>query len=152
MKKTTLRMLAVVAAVAVATSIALAAASATETIKARQQAMKDIGHAMKALGAIAKKQEPFDAATVKAHAETITDRLEKAALLFPEGSETGDVETWAKPEIWSNREDFDTHLNEAVKAAVAMQSVADESAFMPTLGMLGNTCKSCHDAYRRPEQ
>ncbi len=33
-----------------------------------------------------------------------------------------------------------------------MQSVTDEAAFGPALGALGNGCKTCHDAYRRPKQ
>jgi cytochrome c556 len=151
MKTAKLGMVVVLAAVAVVASIG-AAATATETIKARQQAMKDIGDAMKALGAIAKKQAPFEADAVRSHAETIADRLHQAADLFPQDSETGDVETWAKPEIWSDSEAFHKDLETATEAAVAMQSVTDEAQFMPALGALGNACKSCHDSFRRPKQ
>ncbi len=153
MKGTKIRMvltaLAVVAAVA---SITLAAATGTKAIKERQQAMEDIGKAMKALGAIAKQQAPFDADVVKASAETIANRLDTAAGLFPDGSDTGDVETWAKAEIWSDHENFQKDLEAATAAAVAMQSVTDEAAFGPALGALGNGCKTCHDTYRRPKQ
>jgi len=152
MRDAKLRMLTALAVVAAMASMTLAASTATTAIKDRQQAMEDIGQAMKALGTIAKKQAPFDAEVVKASAETIADRLEKAADLFPEGSDTGDVETWAKPEIWSDAEDFQKHLDTAAKAAVAMQSVTDEAAFGPALGALGNGCKTCHDGYRRPKQ
>ena len=153
MKGTKIRMtliaLAVVAAVA---SITLAAATGTQAIKQRQQAMEDIGKAMKSLGAIAKQQAPFDADVVKASAETIANRLNTAAGLFPEGSDTGDVETWAKAEIWSDHETFQKDLEAAESAAVAMQSVTDEAAFGPALGALGNGCKTCHDTFRRPKQ
>jgi cytochrome c556 len=152
MRETKLRMLTALAVVAAVASITLAASTATTAIKDRQQAMEDIGQAMKALGAIAKQQAPFDAEVVKASAETIADRLDKASDLFPDGSDTGDVETWAKPEIWSDRENFQKDLESAKAAAVAMQSVTEEAAFGPALGALGNGCKTCHDMYRRPKQ
>jgi cytochrome c556 len=131
-------------------AIAIGAASATEVIRDRQQAMKDIGGAMQNLAAIAKKEAPFDAAVVHANAGTIAEALKKIASLFPEGSHQGDVETWAKPEIWSNRLDFEKKLEAAEEAAVALQSVDLETAFAPALGKLGNACKNCHQTYRRP--
>jgi cytochrome c556 len=152
MRVTKLRMLTALAVVAAVASITLAAVTGTAAIKERQKAMGDIGKAMEAFGAIVKKQAPFDAEIVKASAETIADRLNEAADLFPDGSDTGDVETWAKPEIWSDRESFQKGLKAATAAAVAMQSVTDEAAFGPALGALGNGCKTCHDAYRRPKK
>ncbi len=152
MKTAKLGMVAALAAVAVVASITVVAATTTETIKARQQAMEDIGHAMKALGAMAKRQTPFEADAVRSHAQTIADRLHRAADLFPEGSDTGDVETWAKPEIWADPEGFQRDLEATTKAAVAMQSITDEADFVPALGALGNGCKSCHDSFRRPKQ
>jgi cytochrome c556 len=140
------------AAVAAVVSITAVAATGTTAIKERQEAMEDIGKAMTALAAIAKKEAPFDAEVVKANAETIANRLKKAADLFPDGSDEGDVETWAKAEIWSERERFEHDLQAAHAAAVEMQSVADEAAFGPALGAIGNGCKTCHDMYRRPKQ
>jgi cytochrome c556 len=140
------------AAVAAVVSIAGATATGTTAIKERHEAMEDIGQAMKALAAIAKKEAPFDAGVVKASAETIANLLEKAADLFPDGSDKGDVETWAKAEIWTDRENFNKDLQSAHAAAVEMQSVTDEAAFGPALGALGNGCKTCHDKYRRPKQ
>lgn len=152
MNGTKIRMLTVLAVVGTVASITLAAATGTQAIQERQEAMEDIGKAMKALATIAKKQAPFDADVVKASAETIANHLNTAADLFPEGSDSGDVETWAKAEIWSDHESFKKAFESAEAAAVAMQSVTDEAAFGPALGALGNGCKTCHDAYRRPKQ
>jgi cytochrome c556 len=140
---------ALVAALAVAG--ASVAVSSTDVIKDRQQAMKDIGGAMKQLSAIAKKEAPFDAAVVQKNAGVIAQNLTKVADLFPEGSDKGDVETWAKPEIWSDHVDFERKREAAADKAVALRSVAVESAFGPALGELGNACKSCHETYRRPK-
>jgi cytochrome c556 len=137
---------AVVAALAVG-----AASTSTDAIKDRQQAMEDIGGAMKNLAAIAKKEAPFDAGVVEKNAGAITHALKKAADLFPEGSDTGDVETWAKPEIWSDGADFLEKLETAEVEAIALQSVTVETAFPPALGKLGDACKACHQTYRRPK-
>jgi len=114
----------------------------------RHMAMEEIGDAMKALGAIAKKEAPFDAAVVKTSATTIADNLKKASALFPAGSGGGD--SLAKPEIWTDAAGFEKTLKDAKAAAAALQSVADEAAFRPALGTLGGSCKACHDKYRRP--
>jgi cytochrome c556 len=139
-------------AVALVAGTASIAISSTDAIRDRQQAMKDVGGAMQNLAAIVKKEAPFDAAVVKDNAGAIAEALERAAGLFPEGSDKGDVETWAMAEIWSDRADFDEKFQAAKAEAVALQSVAVESAFPPALGKLGDTCKGCHQTYRRPKQ
>jgi len=135
-----------------AVSVAVSDTGGTAAIKERQEVMEEVGKSIGALAAIAKKEAPFDAAVVKKNAETIADRLAEAAKLFPKGSDTGDVETWAKADIWSDAEGFRESLEMSHAAAVAMAAVTDEAAFGPALGKLGNSCKTCHDKYRRPKQ
>ncbi len=136
----------------VATSLALGGAaiiaSAADPAHDRHEAMEGVGDSMKALGAIAKKEAPFDASVVKAKATTIADNLKKASKLFP--ADSGGGESLAKPEIWTDRETFDKTMNDAVAAAVALQSVTEEAAFRPALGALGGNCKACHDKFRLP--
>jgi cytochrome c556 len=127
-------------------SLAVVAADAFQD---RHMTMEMVGDAMKPLGAIAKKQAPFDAAVVKASATTIAENLEKAATLFPTGS--GGGESKAKPEIWTDAAGFEKAMKDAHAAAVALQSVKDEAAFGPALGAVGASCKGCHDKYRMPK-
>lgn len=138
-------------AVALVVTISAAAMTATEAIKDRQKAMEAVREGMMTLGAIAKKEQPFDAGVVQASGAKIADHLAKAAELFPEGSGEGEVQTWAKPEIWTDRENFDELLESTQQAAVDMQSVTEAEAFPPALGKLGTGCKSCHDLYRLPK-
>lgn len=138
-------------AVAVIFTISAAAMTGTEAIKQRQKAMEGIRDALMTLGAIAKGQEPFDAAVVRTNATKIAGNLEEAAKLFPEGSDTGEVQTWAKLEIWTDRGHFDELLDNARQAAIELESVTEADAFPPALGKLGNGCKSCHDLYRLPK-
>lgn len=125
-----------------------AAAVASDPAHDRHMAMEEVNDAMKALGAIAKQQAPFDAAVVKKNATTITEKLKEASTLFPPGSHGG--ESLAKPEIWTDAAAFEKGMKEAQAAAIALQGVSDEAAFRPALGRLGAGCKSCHDKYRLP--
>ena len=95
----------VVASLVVALSVGGAAVAviAADAFRDRHVAMEAVGDAMKPLGAIAKKQAPFDVAVVRASATTIADNLKKAAGLFPAGS--GGGESQAKPEIWTDAAD-----------------------------------------------
>jgi cytochrome c556 len=108
---------------------------AADAYQDRHMAMEAVGDAMKSLGAIAKKQAPFDAAVVKANATTIADHLKEASTLFPAGS--GGGESRAKPEIWTDSAGFEKGMKDAQAAAVALQSVSDEAAYGPALGALG---------------
>ena len=137
----------VVAGCLIGTSLAVVYADAYQD---RHMLMEGINDAMKPLGAIAKKQAPFDAAVVKANATTIADNLKQAHELFPPGSDGG--ESRAKPEIWTDRAGFDKQMKDAQAAAVSLSSVTEEAAFLPALRTLGGSCKSCHDMYRLPEK
>ncbi len=140
-----------VASLVVALSIGAAAAVviAADAYQERHMAMEAVQDAMKSLGAIAKKQAPFNAAVVKTNATTIADHLKMAQGLFPAGS--GGGESRAKPEVWTDAAGFEKGMKDAQAAAVALQSVSDEAGFGPALGALGSTCKSCHDKYRLPK-
>jgi cytochrome c556 len=126
------------------------AAVAADAYHERHMAMEAVNEAMKPLAAIAKKQAPFDAAAVKANATTIAENLKKAHGHFTEGS--GGGESRAKPEIWTDRANFDKQMKDGQAAAVALSSVTDEAAFGPALRTLGSSCKSCHDTFRLPEK
>jgi cytochrome c556 len=150
MSRTSSRIWAAIA-VSVVVTVSAMAVTGTEAIKQRQEEMEGIGDAMGRLGAIAKQEQPFDVEVVRNSAVSIAEHLGKAAQLFPEGSDLGDVQTWAKPEIWTDREHFDETLERARQAAVELQSVTEAENFLPALGKLGNACKSCHDTYRLPK-
>ena len=140
---------AVFAAVAV---IGIAGTAHADAIEDRQASMKNVGKAIGALAKIAKKEAPFDAAVVNTNATTMADNLKTAKGQFPDGSATGAKETWAKAEIWQNKADFDAKMDKSVEAAMAMAAVTAEADFGAALGALGNTCKACHQDYRRPKQ
>ena len=146
-----LRMSAALVATAVLVSLAVASTTGTKAIKERHEAMERVKDSMMPFVSMAKKQKPFDAAAVQASAKAMEGDLKAAADMFPEGSDKGDAETWAKAEIWSDHEDFKKMFQSSIEAAAGMKSVEAEADLMPALGALGNTCKSCHDKFRRPK-
>jgi cytochrome c556 len=138
-------------AVVIVVAISATAMTSTEAISKRQKEMEGVRAGMMNLAAIAKKEQPFDADVVQANAGKIANHLMQSEQLFPEGSNDGEVQTWAKAEIWSDREKFDGLMESTHQAAVALQSVTEAEAFGPALGKLGFGCKSCHDLYRLPK-
>jgi cytochrome c556 len=69
---------------------------------------------------------------------------------FAGGSDKGT--TRAKPEIWKNKEDFESRMNDLTKAVNALQIVANEGtdrkAIAAQVRATGKACKACHDDYK----
>jgi len=147
-----IRNMKLVVAVAAVAVLAFGAASVATSSPEGTAAMESVGNAIGPLAAIAKGEAPFDAAVVEKNAGTIAEGLKESGALFPEGSDKGDAETWAKEEIWTDFADFELKMQTARAQAEALQAVTEEAAFRPALGKLGNSCKSCHQTYRRPKQ
>jgi cytochrome c556 len=102
------------------------------------------------MGSMAKGEMPWDDEALKGYAR----ELEAVANLnlmrgFAEGSEQGT--TRAKPEIWQNKADFESKLEDLRKASAALNAMAgngDRKAIAEQIGAVGKTCKSCHDEYK----
>jgi len=142
---------AVTAALA-AGAIAVEPATAAGVIKERQDGFKQHVKNIKAAGEAAKQGTPSEAVgpakEMAAFAKTIPS-------LFPEGSTgTGD-ESRAKPEIWSNWDDFVQAAEANADAAEAL-AVTAASGTAEEVGAavkeLGKTCGACHDDYRKPKE
>lgn len=123
----------------------------------RVAAMKDMGGAMKHLGAIAKGEKPFDDIAPEAAAKI----AEVAAAVpghFPEGSGPGGEgigETRAKPEIWSDWDGFlaaNAKLEQAAEAIAAAVAGQDQAALGAAMGAAGQACGGCHKPFRTPKQ
>ncbi|MBT9368669.1 cytochrome c [Rhizobium sp. CSW-27] len=115
----------------------------------RQDLMKKIGGSMGALGAIAKGQKPYDAATVKTALSTIAESAKDFPNHFPAGSETG-FETEAAPAIWQNPADFKAKAEKLSSDAqtVLASMPADQAGVGQAMQTLGSECGACHQTYR----
>jgi len=132
-----------------------AASPETALIKSRQDKLRDMGGALKAIDDELKKGNPDWDNIIVPNADTLQGRSGFLLNWFPKGSgpESG-VKTYALPAIWQKGDDF-TKLGKAMQAEVAKfrQVVAarNAGALKDESFNLGKACKACHDNYRSPD-
>lgn len=122
------RILLIPAAVAItvvfSTIVAFAHGGATGIVKERMEVMDQIGDAMKALTAMMRGKETYDAARVRTIAATIEDHGGKALTdLFPHDSMQKPSE--ALPSIWRDWDRFSALAEELSNNAKALGMAAD---------------------------
>lgn len=118
-----------------------------DPIANRKANFKMLADAMKATKAVIDAGGPTAGAVPEAEKIVQVARVNPGH--FPTGSDKG--ETKAKPEIWTNKADFDKKFAnleaEGAKLVAAAQS-GDSKALGAQFGQVGGACKACHDAYR----
>jgi len=117
-------------------------------VKYRQKVMDAVGGTMESMVAIAKQEVPHTA-HLAVHARNMAALATVVNDVFPAGSGEGDTE--ALPEIWSEPEAFKQGLAEFNEAARALDTVVasgDMSGFGEALGALGQSCKGCHEEFK----
>src|SRR3954467_10601964 len=145
----------VTAALIVSTAVAFADAPPAAQIKPRQDKLRDMGGALKAItDEIKKGRIDWDNAVIP-NAQTVKDRSGYILNWFPKGSgPEAHVKTYALPVIWQKPDEF-TKLGKQLQAdAVKLQQVAnakDEAGLKAQVQIIGKTCKACHDTYRSPD-
>jgi len=124
-------------------------------IKSRQDKLRDMGGALKAIEDELKKRNPDWENAIVPNAQTIQSRSTYLLTWFPKGSgpESG-LKTYALPVIWQKPDDF-TRIGKAAQAETTkLNQVAaskDEAALKVQVLTVGKACKACHDSYRSPD-
>lgn len=117
-------------------------------IRDRVQLMEEIGAAAKKINDSLKAG---DTAAVIAPAEEIAKLTPKFPTLFPEGST--DPNSRAKPNIWTNPDEFDAYNEYLAKYATAIATAArDGGNVKSATKKMFKSCKSCHKKYRVPDE
>jgi cytochrome c556 len=117
-------------------------------IRDRQLLMKDVGKHAKAVGDALKAH---DLSAVARGAQGIAGDAPKIATLFPAGSTDG--KSRAKPEIWWHWPKFEQNVKALGSNAQALAAAAQQHGNVGTAAKaLFDTCKSCHDQFRKPEK
>lgn len=92
--------------------------------------------------------ESSDLAGGAASAKTIAEASGKIGALFPAGTAKGEVpQTRAKPDIWSQPEEFQSAIDTLRKAAASLQAAAeagDTAAFKARFDAFTAACTGCH--------
>ena len=129
------------------TAIYCVASVESEAVKARTKAMSEISDNMRNLGLMLKGQVDFDLVSAKSAIQNIEKLAAKTPTLFE--IEAVDPHAEAKPEIWSNYEDFvEKALTLQTIATAASRSLVSEEGLKDVIISMGKTCKSCHNLYR----
>lgn len=124
-------------------------------IKPRQDKLRDVGGALKAIDDELKKRTVDWDNVVLPNTQTIKDRSGYLLNWFPKGSgpESG-VKTYALPAIWQKNDDF-AKLGKAMQAEAAkfaqVAATRNADALRAESIALGKACKACHDSYRSPD-
>lgn len=132
-----------------------AASPQAAQIKPRQDKLRDMGGALKAITDELKKPKVDWDNVIIPNTQTIKDRSAYLLNWFPKGSgpETG-KKTYALPAIWQKNDDF-MKLGKAAQAeAEKLNQVAlkkDEAGLKAQALATGKACKACHDNYRSPD-
>jgi cytochrome c556 len=100
------------------------------------------------LGAMAQDKKPFNKEEAQRNADFVAMLSTVPKGYFGEGT---DKDTKAKPEIWTNRADFDAKMDKMVSEAQKLPAVVragDMAAFKKQVADVGAACKACHDDFR----
>ena len=121
-----------------------------DAIKYRQSAMALQGNHLGRVFAMANGRMPFDAKVAADNIEIVAtlNRLQFAG--FVDGSAVGN--TRAKPEIWAEKDKWNAAVaksqEEVVKLTAAGKS-GNLDQIKAAVGGVGQSCKACHDNYRK---
>jgi cytochrome c556 len=121
----------------------------TDAIKYRQSAYSLIGTHFGRLGAMANGKVPFDAKVAAENAALVATLARLPGAAFPPGTETGG-NTRAKPEIWKDTAKFNAAYEKMVAETAKLPAAAGDAGSLKTaFGAALQTCKDCHEAFRR---
>ncbi len=121
-----------------------------KVIHYRQSVMTLIGWNFSTLGAMVKGKIAFDAKQFSKHTGRLAFLAPQVLEGFTKGSDKG-AETDAKPEIWTDFDDFQAKLNDLVNETKALDEIAksdDEAKMKDQFKKTADACKACHDKYK----
>jgi cytochrome c556 len=87
---------------------------------------------------------------LKPHASALADLGAQAKLLFPAGSDAG--ETDALPLIWKEQDQFNKLVSDLETSSARLRDAVaanDKPGTMAAFKAMGESCKGCHDRYRK---
>jgi cytochrome c556 len=143
----------VLAAAAAATAVPASAqfAKPEDAVKYRQSALFVMGQHFSRIGAMANGRVPYDAAAAVQNAEIVADMAKLPWAGFGPGTDKV-TPSRAKAEIWTEQAKFKEHNEKLVAESGKLLAAAKTNSLdnlKVAFGATANTCKGCHDAYRK---
>lgn len=126
-------------------------APGTQAINVRKAVFTLIGSGFKPVGEVLQGHAAYDADTVQKSAARVAFLAQYLNDVFPDNSSSGD--TKARPEIWTNRADFDKRVKDfqdhtAALVQVAQSEKSANDTFKTAAAAVGQDCKGCHENYK----
>ena len=119
-----------------------------DAVKYRGATMVLMGAHFGRLAPMAKREVPFDQAAAQANVDIVKMLAALPWPAYAPGYEGGE----ARSDVWTNREGF-RKASETFQAAVreldAATQAGDFDAFRVAFGKTGQSCKACHDDFRK---
>jgi cytochrome c556 len=141
----TFKLTALALAASVIGTMSFAADATDPTVIAQKTLMKSFGGAAKALGEMAGGATAYDPAAAEAAKAALVAGAADIAVKFEKAG--SDSASEAKPEIWTNWDDFMIKAKALGDAAGALD-VASLDGIKAGMGAIGGACKDCHMTYR----
>ena len=144
------RQILVLAAVLATMTAAVAQTPKPEDqLKLRKAAYTLMGYTFGSLDAMAGGKRAFNKDEAVRNAELLAQLATIPKGFFGEGSDKG--ETRARPEVWTNRTDFDAKMDKMVQETAKLSQAArsaDLAALKKAVQDVDSSCTACHDDYR----
>jgi cytochrome c556 len=141
---------AVVAALLTPAAALMAEPSAKELQHARHEHYEELGDAFKVVRDQARSGSP-DLAAIKTAAKKVNDASVDQQKWFPAGTGPEAGKTLALADIWAKPEEFKAAMklfSEAAPKLHAAANAGDVAAIKAAFGVVGKSCKNCHDQFR----
>lgn len=141
--------------VVIAATAAMAAAEAQtpkpeDQLKLRKAAYGLMNYSLGTLDAMTNGKRAFSKEEAQRNAELLAALSTIPKGFFGEGTDKVG-ETRAKPEVWTNRADFDAKMDKMIQETAKLAQVAkagDAAAIKTAVHDVDAACTACHDDYR----
>jgi len=139
-----------VAASALTLSVAAFGHGKKDAVDYRQSLMTMIGWDFGHLSDMVKEKKPFDATEFSMRANRVAAMSDQLGEGFPKDSMR--QESYAKAEIWTDWDDFQSKAKDFTAQAKLLADIAkvnDAAKNKEQFKKVAATCKACHDKYTR---
>ncbi len=120
-------------------------------VEYRQAAFTAMGWHFKKMGAMIQGRAPYDALEFKRRAEAVSALSQLPAEGFLPETQDTQLATRLKPEMWYQKERFDTYMQDLTTATAELAAQAgaeDKDDLRSVYGSAARQCKNCHDRFR----
>ncbi|RPE63141.1 cytochrome c556 [Pacificibacter maritimus] len=117
----------------------------SETVAKRMEGMSEISGALKTLGSMAKGAVEFDAVAAQAAVNEVAEQAQAIPVLFE--AQVTDPKSEAKPEIWTNWDEF-VATAAVLQSAAESAEISDVASIGAAMGAMSGSCKACHSKFR----